>query len=160
MNNCIAEPTSRNEIRRISRFVRNALGLRDFIKIPVVELLDFLTQMCDFNYEIVSNNYFPKQIHATTDVRTNTIMIKEFVYNRAIKGDGFSRFTIAHELGHYFMFCFFGYAFTKNTTGKQILSYLDPEWQANCFAGEFLMPYELVKNYSVEELVKKCKQNK
>ena len=160
MNNCIAEPTSRYEIRRITRFIRRSLGLIDFIRVPVVELLDILTKVCDFNYEIVANNYLPKQIYATTDVSTKTIKIKEFVYNRAIKGDGFARFTIAHELGHYFMLCFFGYAFTKNITGKPVPAFQDPEWQADCFAGEFLMSYDLVRNYSVDELIKKCNVSK
>lgn len=156
MNNCIAEPTSRFKIRKIVQFVRNSLGLTDFVFVPIVELLDVLTVVCDFNYEIVPNNSLPKQIFATTDVSTRTIKIKEAIYNKAIRGDGFARFTIAHELGHFFMFCVFGFSFAENPSGEPVPAYRDPEWQANCFAGEFLMPYNLVKNYSVNELMKKC----
>ena len=38
--------------------------------------------------------------------------------------------------------------------------YEDPEWQANCFAGELLVPKRLVKNLSVEEVVEQCKVTK
>mgnify|MGYP000952505712 FL=1 len=33
---------------------------------------------------------------------------------------------------------------------------MDPEWQANAFAGELMAPYDLVKNMSVEEISEKC----
>ena len=40
---------------------------------------------------------------------------------------------------------------------KSRKAYEDPEWQANCFAGELLVPKRLVKNLSVEEIVEQCK---
>jgi len=38
-----------------------------------------------------------------------------------------------------------------------IKPYEDPEWQADCFAGELLMPYHLIQEMSKEEIMQKCK---
>jgi Zn-dependent peptidase ImmA (M78 family) len=32
----------------------------------------------------------------------------------------------------------------------------DPEWQADCLAGELLMPYDLIKGMSDEEVALQC----
>lgn len=35
-------------------------------------------------------------------------------------------------------------------------TFMDPEWQANVFAGELMAPYDLVKNMSAYEISQKC----
>jgi Domain of unknown function (DUF955). len=39
----------------------------------------------------------------------------------------------------------------------QIKSYEDPEWQANTFAAELLVPHKLVQKMQPNEISKKCK---
>ena len=34
-------------------------------------------------------------------------------------------------------------------------TFMDPEWQANVFAGELMAPYDLVKNMSAYEISQK-----
>lgn len=48
--------------------------------------------------------------------------------------------------------------FCKTVEEVQVIkTYEDSEWQANCFAGELLVPYHLVKGLTVEEVMEKCK---
>ena len=35
-------------------------------------------------------------------------------------------------------------------------AYMNPEWQANAFAGELMAPYDLVKGMRIEEIAEKC----
>ena len=39
---------------------------------------------------------------------------------------------------------------------NEIPAYVDPEWQANTFAAELLIPKKLIKDLSVEEIMRKC----
>ena len=88
----------------------------------------------------------------------NLIRIREDIYDKACKDDGFSRSTIAHELLHFFKHRQEEIVFCRTVEEmKNRKVYEDPEWQANCFAGELLVPKRLVKNMSVEEVVKQCK---
>ena len=35
-------------------------------------------------------------------------------------------------------------------------AYKDPEWQAKALAGELMMPRNLIKNYTIEQIAQKC----
>ena len=78
--------------------------------------------------------------------------IRSDVYEGAVKGRPRDRFTLCHELGHYILHQpeFMSYA------RGDIPRYRQPEWQANTFAGELMAPYDLVKDMSIEEIMKKC----
>lgn len=39
---------------------------------------------------------------------------------------------------------------------ESVKAYEDPEWQADAFAGAFLMPSHLIKNMEVEEIMQRC----
>lgn len=151
------EPKSRKDLRQLANILRKHLGLQDTVYVPIVELLDLLPEVFeDFNYEIVSDTELGKNVHAETDIRTGHIKIKESVYERACAGEGRDRMTIAHELGHYFTICFCGFKLQRNFENSDIPAYCQPEWQAKCFAGEFMIPEKLVKNMSIEEISEKC----
>jgi len=151
------EPKSRKDLRTLANILRKHLGLQDCIYVPIVELLDILPELFDdFNYEIVPDTELGKNVHAETDVRTGYIKIKESVYERACAGEGRDRMTIAHELGHYFTFCFCGFKLQRNFGKADVPTYRQPEWQAKCFAGEFMVPEKLVRNMSINEISEKC----
>ena len=105
---------------------------------------------------MVANNTLPKKVFATTDVQTGKIKIKEHIFNKACDGNGFARYCIAHEIGHYILLVLCGFELAKADINIRNPKFMNPEWQAECFAGEFLMGYDAVKNYSVDELVLKC----
>jgi Zn-dependent peptidase ImmA (M78 family) len=79
------------------------------------------------------------------------VMLREDVFERACNGRGRDRLTVAHEIGHILL----------HTTDRIVLrrgegtpkAYCNPEWQANCFAGEFLIAHELVRKGSTAQEV-------
>lgn len=63
--------------------------------------------------------------------------------------------TIAHEIGHFVLLCIFGVRL-YSSTDETIHSCCDPEWQAKCFTGEFLINKDLVKNFTSYDIYDKC----
>jgi Zn-dependent peptidase ImmA (M78 family) len=71
------------------------------------------------------------------------IEIREDVYYAATDGDRRAQFTLAHEVGHLVLHAGLdkSVSFARSSTEHKI--YEDSEWQADTFAAEFLMPYEI-----------------
>ncbi len=137
--------------------LRKHLGLENRLWVPIVELLDVLAEILEgFSYEIVPDHAMSLGTHAETDIRTGHITIKESVYERACNGEGRDRMTIAHEIGHFFTLCFCGFKLQRNFAKQEVKHFNDPEWQAKCFAGEFLVPYHLTGNMTAAEIASAC----
>ncbi len=157
MGGYIVEAKSRGELRDLANMLRNHLGLENTLWMPIVEILEILPEIFDdFSYEIVPDNELPENIHAETDVRTGHIRIKESIYERACDGEGRDRMTIAHEIGHYFTLCFCGFKLQRNFGQDNVPRFKDPEWQAKCFAGEFMVAKHLTHGMSPDEIAKSC----
>lgn len=153
----MVEPKSRADLRHLGNILRHHLGLDNERWIPIVELLDVLSEALEsFNYEIVEEDELPPNIHADTDIRTGHIRIKQSVYDSACDGEGRDRMTIAHEIAHFFTLCFCGFKLQRNFDGKKIPPYEDPEWHAKCFAGEFMVPYHLTQGMTPSEIAETC----
>ena len=86
--------------------------------------------------------------YATYCPTTNTLCIRESVYNGACAGNGRDRFTLAHELGHILLHRR-GYSFAR--ADVEVPAYRDPEWQANTFASMLLLPRDQIKGMSAEK---------
>lgn len=157
MSEYIVEGKSRKDLRNLAFILRKHLGLENRLWVPIVELLDVLSEILEgFNYEIVPDSAFPLETHAETDIRTGHITIKESLYERACNGEGRDRMTIAHEIGHFFTLCFCGFKLQRNFSKQEVKNFNDPEWQVKCFAGEFLVPYHLTGNMTAVEIASAC----
>ena len=157
MSQYMVEPHGRKDIRNLAMKFRRSLGDMDQLHFPIVKLLDFMTvYFPGFYYEIVEDDELPRNEHATTDIMTGHIRIKQSVYERACNGEGRDRMTIAHEIGHYFMLCYCGFALTRTYDNVKIPPFKDPEWQAKCFAGEFMIPKDRVGDMTAEEISACC----
>lgn len=157
MSEYIVEAKSRKDLRQLAGIFRSCLGLQKELWVPVVELLDVLPEIFDnFSYEIVTDSDLSPGTHAETDIRTGHVTIRESVYEGACAGEGRDRMTIAHEIGHFFTLCFCGFKLQRNFCKRKIRHFNDPEWQAKCFAGEFLVPYHLTGNMSADEIAVSC----
>lgn len=155
----IAPPLSRNDIRRIARFFRKILGLEDEKTFPIVEVFEWGMPLIDeeFVYDIQPIEKMGTR-HGLTYPDQHLIVIREDVYERATRGAGRDRLTIAHEIGHYIMHDPKKLALARTERDDMELpAYLDPEWQANAFAGELLAPAYIIRGMTPEEVVFKCK---
>ncbi len=138
------EPLSRERIRQYAFNVRKALGLENEIYFPVSKFLEIMPEIFpDFTFEIIDDEELEYNKFAETDIESKTIRIKNSVYQGACSGSGIDRFTLVHEIGHFLMLSHCKLQFARITTKPK--PYEDPEWQADAFAGELLVPHHLIK---------------
>lgn len=152
----IAQPKSRIQIREIAKLIRKIQGVEKEWYFPI---LDFMEKTLPVLIPNFSLRVMPKEemgaCEGLTIPEENEILIREDVYERAYNGGGRERLTIAHELYHYLEHSRQTVAFAR-TNGTSIPAYRDPEWQADAFGGELLVPYDLSRGLSVEEIVELC----
>ena len=156
-------PLSRIAIRCYAMRIRQLLGFKntDFVHAP--KLFDalsilFAKQGLDFDYRIMPDDHevFYDKEEAYTDMSTGIIYIKESVMEQACRR-AYRRgaFTLIHELGHYLLhYLQNDVRLTRVTDDIFVPPYCDPEWQADAFASEFLMPYEECVDMDVEKIRK------
>jgi Zn-dependent peptidase ImmA (M78 family) len=139
----------------MTRQFRKILGIREHTPIDILAVLEIAMPLLDtdFNYSVRENADMEVDAHAYTDHDNSEIVILDEIYERAVEGRGRDRLTIAHEIGHYLLHNKQMCVLTRVYDGEKVLTYEDPEWQANAFAGELLCPALATRNYTVEELV-------
>lgn len=141
-----------------------ATEIRTFFKcnedfmFPVLKILDIMAygrEFNDFYYEICKdeNDFFCDNQLALFDYNKNILYIKESVFNEASKDIGRARFTICHEIAHWFLFFVYGYYPIKEVVVKPP-AYEDIEWQANYLAGELLAPLKMCKGLNELDIQK------
>lgn len=152
-----AKPESRNDLRDMATRLRLLLGIKPCQPyIDVTRVLEKIEELDPyFSFEVVDDTELEAGVQAQTDVIRDKILIKESVYDGAAANNGRDRMTIAHELLHFLLHQ--PSTLTLFRRNEPMPLYKNPEWQAECFAGELLMPYEIIKNMSEDEIVKKCK---
>lgn len=136
--------------------LREIFGLEEAMEFPIVKVMEFLSNKRTLNLEICTVDEMGSKFGETISSE-NSIKLREDIYEKACDGDGFSRSTCSHELLHWIRhreetvsFC------RKEEDLKNRRAYEDPEWQANCFSGELLVPKHLVKGMTIDEIVEKC----
>ncbi len=152
----VAPPSSKAKIYAMAEQVRGLLKLNGILRVPVISIVEERLGLYDpeFNYEYVSQYDIPGK-YACYDPQKNIMTIDERVYLNAFYGSGRDRFTIAHEIGHYYLHS--NEAVLARVSNKQkIPIYQSPEWQANTFASYFMMPRNLIKGMSVKEVMNAC----
>lgn len=152
----IARSKSRVQIRETARLIRKLQGVENELYFPI---LDFMEKTLPLLIPEFSLRVVPKVemegCEGLTIPEKNEIWIREDVYSRAYDGGGRERLTIAHELYHYLEHSRQTVAFAR-TNGIAVPPYKDPEWQADAFGGELLVPYDLAKKLSTEQIVELC----
>ncbi|MDR2360242.1 MAG: ImmA/IrrE family metallo-endopeptidase [Oscillospiraceae bacterium] len=153
----LAPPSSRKNWRKAAYEIRALFGLENQLYFPIVEFMEMgMPQLISgFEYEISDETEMGVK-HGETFPDNKKIVLREDVYYGAIAGKGRDRLTIGHEIKH----CLFDDSETvklyRIDSDVEIPAYIDPEWQANAFAGELLMPYHLIGGMSVEDIMREC----
>jgi hypothetical protein len=155
MNNKIAvKPLSRLTIRNRAKALRLLCGLGD----GVIDVLRFLEHIMpqlfpDLSIEILDEFEGENGKCGEFDFLADAIRVPRERYDKACEGDGRARFDIIHECMHKILLTPEDLAFCRYS--REIKPFEDPEWQADCFAGEFLMPAEQIKGLSKDDVAAK-----
>jgi len=150
---CVA-PRKEKEIRVVAEQMRKILcDHPDFKYLDIIKVLEF--RMPDafpgFRYEIVEPYEMPDN-EAEMNPFEFCIRVQEPVYTNAMNGNGHCRFTIAHELGHFFMHRTQTLAFGRKAANGNIPTYSNSEWQADVFARNLLAPYSMTRGMIAQQI--------
>jgi predicted metalloprotease len=133
------------------------MELSNQLRFPILEFLELFMPFFDneFYLEILPKEEMG-ECFGVACPEEHKIVLREDVYNGAAKGVGMHRFTVAHEIGHYFLHKNGSVVLARIDTKEKIPAFKDPEWQADCFAGELLMPANLIKGKTYLEVTQVC----
>jgi len=156
MANFIAKPMSTEDIRQLVKIIRKRCGLIECTNVPVCHLFEWILEKLvqEFDWEIVSDDEMSEE--GKTFTGANKIEIRESVYIAANNGDGRARFTIMHEIGHFFLHGPNRVALCRLAPGEKLRPFEDPEWQADTFAAEFLMDFDLIQGMNYKQISDEC----
>lgn len=157
MSVIVAPASNKRQLEERAELVRKIFGVsKDEYFLPIVRLIELGMPGFDQNFEFQVVNEQAMEEYAHYDLSQNKMVIREDVYDRAIKSSGRDRFTLAHELGHYFCLKLGGLSFARLDPNRKIPTFCNPEWHANQFASYLLMPRRLIRGMSVEEISSRC----
>lgn len=156
MSTYIASPMSRAKIRKVVNKIRDVMGLGEKDYFDVVRFIEYYLHEIfpDFYLEIVPIHKMPFK-YAEAIPETKCIKIREDVYDGAVNGNPRDRFTLAHEIGHLWLHRPGRITLARSTKKEEIPAYKCPEWQANTFAGELLVPPSGTTDMNVENVIEK-----
>lgn len=143
------KPLTLKNIRTICSNLRTLLDIPVDEPIDIVRLLEHKAHSLGIEFEVTSESELGRR-HGESVLGQNIIRIREDVYNRACEGYGRDRLTIAHELGHILLHQKEDIVLTRSE--GTIPPYMDPEWQANAFAGELLAPFQYIKHMDILDI--------
>lgn len=133
------------------------VGVENELYFPIVEFIEFLLPQIIPSFQfIIETKATMGNCHGLTYPENYTIKIREDVYLRAVDGVGRDRLTLAHELFHLIQHSNSNISFARIGDNSKIVTYCDPEWQADAFGGELLVPKHLIGNMTINEIASLC----
>ena len=141
----LVPPQSTQGICAITQSLRTHLGLMDENFFPVIQLYEVLNFVFPGAWFQVFEDHDLPDVEARTFPDRQEIRLRNSVYEAATRGDGRSRFTLTHEIGHLVMHK--GLSLNRAFENAQHKIYCNSEWQADIFASNLLMPSHLLQGY-------------
>ena len=132
-------PLSIKDIKLLASKVREKYGIEEDEAFPILDVLNELFYNDSLSIQLLEDNdpYLKDNVPALYNAKDNFIYLKESVITEIENSNYRSNFTLAHEFFHYLQNQVLGFTFEESIDVKP---YEDPEWQANVFAGELLLP--------------------
>lgn len=135
---CKVPPRSILEIRNIAEQLRALIG-----NIPIGKFLDIL--LAEGLLDVVPDNdqRLARKVEAVYSPEDKCIRLRDRDYEACVLGTNpRSIFTFWHEFGHFVL----GHerSFSRDESRSHKI-YEDSEWQADTFAGEYLMPFSVIE---------------
>ncbi|MGM9969486.1 MAG: ImmA/IrrE family metallo-endopeptidase [Anaeroplasma sp.] len=137
------------EIETIASNFRREYRIPEDEYFPILEILDdmFMNGLLSIQFLEDNDAFFEKDTPAKYCINDNFIYIKISVLEEYEMGNYRASFTLAHELFHYIQYRVLKFSFDEAINVK---SYEDPEWQANEFAAQLLIPSKYVDLNEIE----------
>lgn len=153
------KPISRKIIRRLALVFRNLFGVSEGGRFPVMETLEKFADVFSNSYFcVVEDEELPLTVPAKCNVLSGggfEIIVKQAVYDGALKGIGAYRDHIVHEMCHAFLYSIgFTPVMNRYFSKGDLPSFCSSEWQTKALCGEVMMPYEETVNLSKKEIEK------
>ncbi len=147
MSQYSAIPRNKQEIRQIAQNIRKTLNIPASKAFPIMSFIEYILKLLDddFTLDIVSDRKL-KGAYAKTYPEQHKIVVRETVYNGACNREGFYRIIMAHELGHYILHTNDMICLAKSMYNEKMPKEYNVEWQADIFAYELMMPFDVVKH--------------
>ncbi len=144
------DPLSEAEIRVAAERLRAVLYDGGHKYIDIIDLIERRMPLLfeSFRYEVVEECELPDR-EAELNPYEFCLRVREEVYEKAFAHDGHCRFTLAHELGHFFLHRNQTLAFGRTSENGEIPLYRNSEWQADTFARHLLVPLALARDMTV-----------
>lgn len=151
----VAQPKTRNQIRKYTYQLRKELGLLQTEHFPIMHVLENVLPVLypGFYVEPVEEKELQGRM-AETIPEQGLIRVKESVYLAACDGDAWARMIMAHELGHFLFHNSQNTAYAYMENGCRLPSNVDPERQADIFAAELLIPMHLMADKNIYQIQK------
>lgn len=142
----LVNPLGIDKIRKVAMYAAQILQLPE----TPVDMGFFLESLVKFDitYDVIDSSEMPGLLshsEACCIPEMRTIYLTTETYSRACVNDPRARFTIFHELGHFFLVHNRKFHRDHNVREIEPKRYLDSEWQANQFAAEILMPLNIIQ---------------
>lgn len=145
-------PQTVESIKKLANDLRVSCNVSPDTFFPIKDYILSLHNKGELTYQILEdddplfgNDELTLAFYSDKD---NTIYVKDKVDAGSEENDYRSNFTLAHELFHYMQVKLLDCKFEEVDRTE---SYMDPEWQADEFAGQLLIPEEYT-NLSDEEI--------
>ena len=153
----LAYPRKRDSIRRDAFLLRAKLGLEKTLNFPILHFIENVLPKIDSSFflEVEEDENMPG-IQAEYLPTENVIRVRQSVYDAAAAGFWWARFTLAHELGHYYYHDERSVRYAVLDLGQRMPPDFDPERQANAFAAELLVPINLIEGMSIKQIANDC----
>lgn len=158
------EPKSRKKLTKIASYFRKYLGIKqNQLYVNILTILEFVLPNKDEDFDfLIPDKWFKNEDRpAFYNLEENRIYIRSDIYDKLLEDDGYSRFTVMHEICHYLLFKVFD--IPKFVDWEDVMYYsdaklhsIDPEWQANVMASLILCNPNLIKNLNPLKIQKKC----
>jgi Zn-dependent peptidase ImmA (M78 family) len=154
----VCQPVDCRSLSRYAIDIRNAFNSDLNCAFPIVDILDKMQEdktLGNFEYEVVDDNdpLLTSDEFAKYDYQANKMLIKESVYVAACDNDPEARFTLTHELAHFYLLTIRNKVpfFSVN----EPKAYCDPEWQADTLASFILVPPRIAHDMEPLDIIKK-----
>lgn len=131
------------EIENYANNLRRELDIPSNSPFPVLEIIEKFHDdgLLTIQYLKDDHSIFEENTPAKYNPAENFIYVKESVLEELENREYRANFTLAHELFHYFQCQVLGFEFEEV---EDCPKYVDPEWQADEFAGQLLVPTKFI----------------